>query len=107
MLYEETRKALFQTVLKLYHKDMIPLSSGNVSLRASAEHLVITPSGIPYDEHRDQAGSYGIKGEACIYSPFNYFIISDEYFMPIIFSVSFIAFHTSVMRSGWGLQLFA
>jgi L-ribulose-5-phosphate 4-epimerase len=50
MLYEETRKALLRTVLKLYQKDMIPLSSGNVSLRASAEHLVITPSGIPYDE---------------------------------------------------------
>jgi hypothetical protein len=45
-----------------------------------------TPSegGIPYDWHRDQAGSYNIKGESCIYSPFNYFIVSDLDYMPII-----------------------
>lgn len=45
-----------------------------------------TPSegGIPYDSHRDQAGAFGIKGESCLYSPFNYFIIDDEYYMPII-----------------------
>ncbi len=44
-----------------------------------------TPSsgGIPYDSHRDQAGAFQIKGETCIYSPFNYFIIRDEDFMPI------------------------
>lgn len=40
--------------------------------------------GIPYGEHRDQAGSFAIKGENCIYSPFNYFIIRDEDYMPII-----------------------
>ena len=39
--------------------------------------------GIPYDTHRDQAGAYQIKGESCIYSPFNYFLIRDEDFMPI------------------------
>ena len=49
MLYEETRKALLQTVLKLYQRDMIQLNSGNVSVRASAEHLVITPGSVPYD----------------------------------------------------------
>ncbi len=45
-----------------------------------------TPSegGIPYDSHRDAAGAYQIKGETCIYSPFNYFIIADEYYMPVI-----------------------
>jgi hypothetical protein len=45
-----------------------------------------TPSegGIPYDSHRDQAGSYQIKGETCIYSPFCYFMIADENYMPII-----------------------
>jgi hypothetical protein len=44
-----------------------------------------TPSegGIPYDWHRDQAGAYNIKGETCI-SPFNYFIVSDQDYMPII-----------------------
>ena len=46
-----------------------------------------TPSegGIPYGEHRDQTGSFGIKGETCIYSPFNYFIIDDINYMPVIF----------------------
>ena len=39
--------------------------------------------GIPYDTHRDQAGAFQIKGETCIYSPFNYFIVRDEDFMPI------------------------
>jgi hypothetical protein len=45
-----------------------------------------TPSsgGIPYGEHRDGAGAFNIKGEACIYSPFNYFLIRDEDFMPVI-----------------------
>jgi hypothetical protein len=45
-----------------------------------------TPSegGIPYDSHRDQEGAFSIKGETCIYSPFNYFVIDDPYFMPII-----------------------
>ncbi len=45
-----------------------------------------TPSegGIPYDSHRDQEGSFGIKGESCKYSPFNYFIIDDYNYMPII-----------------------
>jgi len=43
-----------------------------------------TPSGgIPYDSHRDQTGAFDIKGETCIYSPFNYFIVRDEDFMPI------------------------
>lgn len=46
-----------------------------------------TPSegGIPYDGHRDQTGAFSIKGETCRYSPFNYFVVSDIYYMPIIF----------------------
>jgi hypothetical protein len=45
-----------------------------------------TPSegGIPYGSHRDQTGSFNIKGETCRYSPFNYFIIADYNYMPII-----------------------
>lgn len=42
-----------------------------------------TSGGIPYDSHRDGAGAYQIKGEDCIYSIFNYFLIRDEDFMPI------------------------
>ncbi len=45
-----------------------------------------TPSagGVPYGEHRDDAGNFSIKGENCNYSIFNYFLIRDEDFMPII-----------------------
>jgi hypothetical protein len=39
--------------------------------------------GIPYGSHRDNAGSFQIKGETCIYSPFNYFVVRDADFMPI------------------------
>lgn len=39
--------------------------------------------GIPYDSHRDNTGAFAIKGETCIYSPFEYFLIRDEDFMPI------------------------
>jgi len=36
--------------------------------------------GIPYDSHRDNSGAFAIKGETCIYSPFEYFLIRDEDF---------------------------
>jgi len=44
---------------------------------------VPSSGGIPYGEHRDQAGNFDIKGETCIYAPFNYFIVRDEDYMPI------------------------
>ena len=50
MLYEAVRRELFKVVLKLYQKYFIQLTSGNVSVCASAEHLAITPTGIPYDD---------------------------------------------------------
>ena len=50
MLYETTRKALLKIVLKLHEKDFIQLNSGNVSVRASAEHIAITPTGMSYDD---------------------------------------------------------
>ena len=45
-----------------------------------------TPSegGIPYASQRDVEGSFSIKGETCLYSPFNYFIIADINYMPIV-----------------------
>jgi len=49
MLHEDARTALFQTVQRLYQGNLIQLNAGNVSTRASAEHLVITPTGISYD----------------------------------------------------------
>ena len=50
MLYEETRTALLRTVLNLYKKNLVQFNSGNVSVRASSEHIAITPRGIPYDD---------------------------------------------------------
>ncbi|MBN1197755.1 MAG: SusD/RagB family nutrient-binding outer membrane lipoprotein [Bacteroidales bacterium] len=46
---------------------------------------ITTPpsGGIPYGSHRDGVATFQIKGESCIYSPFNYFLIRDEDFMPI------------------------
>jgi len=47
---------------------------------------VNTPAstGIPYGEHRDDAVNFSFKGVDCPYSPFNYFMIADEDYMPII-----------------------
>lgn len=38
--------------------------------------------GIPYGGHRDI--NYSIKGDGCIYSPFNYYLIRDNYDVPEI-----------------------
>jgi ribulose-5-phosphate 4-epimerase/fuculose-1-phosphate aldolase len=53
-LYTTQRTDLYNTVIKLYQKDLIQLSSGNVSMRVSAENLLITPSGIAYDVLRPE-----------------------------------------------------
>jgi hypothetical protein len=42
----------------------------------------IPSGGVPYGQHRDL--NYAIKGEDCIYSPFNYFLIEDENTIPEI-----------------------
>jgi L-ribulose-5-phosphate 4-epimerase len=49
MQYKELRRDLLHVVLKLYKGDLIQMQSGNVSVRASETHIVITPGGIPYD----------------------------------------------------------
>lgn len=43
-----------------------------------------TSGGTPYASHRDSPGNFGLKGEDCIYSPFNYFLTRDEDMVPII-----------------------
>jgi L-ribulose-5-phosphate 4-epimerase len=50
MLYKEERKALLKCALRLYQEGLVQLNSGNVSVRVSDEHLVITPRGISYDD---------------------------------------------------------
>ncbi|MGO9136626.1 MAG: class II aldolase/adducin family protein [Syntrophales bacterium] len=54
MLHEEARKALLKCVLRLYQKGLVQLNSGNVSVRISDEHLVITPTGISYDDMSEE-----------------------------------------------------
>lgn len=48
-----------------------------------------TPSaqGLPYGSHRDDKDNYNIKSNVN-YSPFNFFVIGDAEFMPIIFMTS-------------------
>ncbi len=40
--------------------------------------------GNPYGEHRDSPTNFPVKGEECIYSPFNYFLTRDRDNMPDI-----------------------
>jgi L-fuculose-phosphate aldolase len=54
MLHEEARKALLKCALRLYQKGLVQLNSGNVSVRVSDEHLVITPTGISYDDMSEE-----------------------------------------------------
>jgi L-fuculose-phosphate aldolase len=54
MLYEEARKAILKCVLRLYQEGLVQLNSGNVSVRVSDEHLVITPTGISYDDMSEE-----------------------------------------------------
>lgn len=44
-------------------------------------------SGVPYESQRNSAGGYFIKGNSvnnCLFSPFNYFLISDQDYVPDI-----------------------
>jgi L-ribulose-5-phosphate 4-epimerase len=50
MLYETVRQKVVQTSRSLHRAGLIPLTSGNVSARASAEHIAITPRAIPYEQ---------------------------------------------------------
>lgn len=54
MLYSQERQALYHTTIKAYQTNLIQLSSGNISMRVTPEHLLITPSSIPYDEIRPE-----------------------------------------------------
>jgi L-fuculose-phosphate aldolase len=54
MLYEDARKALLKCVLRLCQKGLVQFNSGNVSVRVSEEHLVITPTGISYDDMSEE-----------------------------------------------------
>jgi L-ribulose-5-phosphate 4-epimerase len=49
MLHESVRRKVVEVSLALHRAGLIPLTSGNVSARASEEHIAITPRGIPYE----------------------------------------------------------
>ena len=54
MLYEDIRRKIVETALSLHKEGLIPLTSGNVSARASVEHIAITPRGIPYESMKPE-----------------------------------------------------
>jgi ribulose-5-phosphate 4-epimerase/fuculose-1-phosphate aldolase len=54
MLYESVRQEVLKTTVELYRKGLLHLTSGNVSARASAEHVAITPSGVACEGMRPE-----------------------------------------------------
>ena len=53
-MYVEERRALLKCAIRLCQKGLVQLNSGNVSVRVSDEHLVITPRGISYDDMSEE-----------------------------------------------------
>lgn len=49
MLYYELRQAVLDITHQLHKNGVIPLTYGNISARANAQHFVITPTSIPYE----------------------------------------------------------
>ena len=49
-MYELEKKKIIDAALKLDKYQLISLSGGNVSLRVNSEHILVTPSGMVYDE---------------------------------------------------------
>ena len=49
-VYELEKKKIIDAALKLDKYQLISLSGGNVSLRVNSEHILVTPSGMVYDE---------------------------------------------------------
>ncbi len=54
MLYVAERKALLKCAMRLCQKGLVQLNSGNVSARVSDVHLLITPTGISYDDMSEE-----------------------------------------------------
>ncbi len=53
-MYEEQKSQVVQFGLKILRSNHVSGTSGNISLRVSNDLLLITPSGIPYDELHPQ-----------------------------------------------------
>ncbi len=41
-------------------------------------------SGVPYATQRNSIGGYSVKGSTCLFSPFNWFFVSDQDYIPDI-----------------------
>jgi L-fuculose-phosphate aldolase len=54
MTYDEMRHAVYETTMKLYQRDLIRLSAGNISLHDGEGRVAITPSGLWYDKMTPQ-----------------------------------------------------
>jgi L-fuculose-phosphate aldolase len=50
MQYENERMEIIRTVEKLYSQGLIHLGAGNVSLKVGDQHVLITRSGMPYED---------------------------------------------------------
>ena len=48
-MYEKEKKEVLKTALQLKEYKLIALSGGNVTLRNDKGHLMVTPSGMPYE----------------------------------------------------------
>lgn len=54
MKYANERQEVYDVTMKLVEKDLIRISSGNVSLRTSDGNIAITPSGLVYDQMKPE-----------------------------------------------------
>lgn len=50
----ELRKSIVETTLKMSESGLVVGTSGNVSLRAPGDRVLITPSGLPYEEMKPE-----------------------------------------------------
>lgn len=48
-MYENEKKEIIETAMQLRKYDLIALSGGNVTLRNNKGHVMVTPSGMPYE----------------------------------------------------------
>lgn len=53
-MYEDIKQKVCEIAVALNQHGLVQLSGGNVSARGSAEHIAITPSGLPYERMKPE-----------------------------------------------------
>jgi L-ribulose-5-phosphate 4-epimerase len=48
-MYEQARHDVWVHARKMWEANLVVASAGNVSVRVDAEHIAVTPSGVPYE----------------------------------------------------------